>query len=324
MADPAPQGAVTTGQPGAAPAGAQPGAAAPAGPTAGVAYGTGVGAAGEIAISPELNEWAQAKGYKDFEALAKTNPTVYKLATSYRETEKFIGGDKIPLPKDMNDGEALKQVFGKLGMPADAKEYKLSVPPGQGDEFANSFRSAAHDANLTQQQAGKLNTWWNGMVDGLIKSDDAGRSERAAAEKIGLEKDWGGNYETNRELAARAQNLLSSELGIPRDKLTDGLEETFGLRDAMRILNFMGNKAQLTNDQFEGGGHGNERGGVQIMSIEDAKSEKNRLLNNREFAQDYRKGNSEARQKINQLNTIIASDAGPQQTKISNGPPARR
>lgn len=310
MADPAPNaGSIVPNAGGAPPAGGnQP----PPG-----------GTPDAITIAPELSEWAKAKGYGDFETRAKADPTFYKMATSYRETEKFIGGDKIPLPKDMNDAEAMKSVFAKLGTPADAKEYKLSVPEGQDAAFANAFRGAAHEANLTQGQAAKLNTWWNGMVDGIIKGEDSQRAEKAAADKIGLEKDWGGSFDANKEVAERMRNTLASELGIPRDKLTDGLEETFGLRDAMRILNFLGVKSNVAGDTFEGGEHGGNRGGGIQLTPDQARDEKGKLLADRDFALAYKQGKTEARQKLADLNAIIGAEGAPP-AKITQGDARRR
>lgn len=277
-----------------------------------------------ITVDPAIAEWGASKGYKDFETKASSDADFYRLATSYREAEKFLGGDKLPMPKDMNDTAALKTVFSKLGMPDTADGYKLNVPGGQATEFTASFKTAAHDANLTQPQAEKLNSWWNSMIDTTVQADNTRRSELAAADLAGLQKDWGGSFDANKEVATRAQNILSSELGIPRDRLSEGLEEVFGVRDAMRILNFLGTKASVVGDTFEGGDHNSTRGGGAAMSSEDAKTEKNRLLSDPQFAKDYRRGDSSAKAKLAALNTTIAGESPGYTPKVTNGAPGRR
>lgn len=271
-------------------------------------------------VPKEISDWAVGKGFKDFETKAKADPDLYKLATSYRETEKFIGGDKIPLPKDMNDKAAMRQVFEKLGAPKTADEYKISQSTAGNHDpaFSNWAKTQFHAANLTQGQAEILNQGWNGYIEGLLKQDTVATQERAAADVIGLQKDWPGEkFEANKEAATRAALKLSADLGISRDKMLDGLQESLGLRDAMRLLHHMGNTMKLTGDTFEGGEH--ENGGFQAtMGVEEARKAKTDLLADREFYNKYKKGDPEAKKRLEGLNAIIATEQ-PQTAKISTG-----
>lgn len=293
-------------------------------PTAGGDHNGGGAPNNPITVDPAMVEWAASKGVKDFDKKGATDPDFYRIATSYREAEKFLGGDKIAMPKDMNDTAALKTVFSKLGMPEKSDGYKLEVPGGQSTEFTESFKTAAHSANLTQSQAEGLNKWWNSQIDTMVQADNTRRSELAAADLVGLQKDWSGKFDENKEVATRAQNMLSSELGIPRDRLSEGLEEVFGVRDAMRILNFLGTKASVAGDTFEGGDHNSTRGGGPAMSSDDAKAEKERLLSDPKFAKDYRNKDASARARLANLNTLIAGTMPDTPPKVTVGAPGRR
>ena len=281
------------------------------------------GAQGAFTVPQDMLEWGKAKGLNSMATWAN-DPEAYKMAVMYRDTEKFIGGDKIPLPKDMNDNTALSTVFEKLGKPKDAKDYKLQIPEGHSDAFAQSFRSAAHQSNLTQKQAETLNTWWNGMVDGLLKQEDTQRAEKAASDKIGLEKDWPGDkFGANQEVATRAIAKIAGDLGIPRDNLADKLQDSLGLRDAMRLLHYVGNMAKVTGDSFEGGGHGDTRGGSKlVMSAEEATQAKNDLFKTKDNYIKYKKGDPEIVKRVNDLNAVIAAERN-NPTRTSTGQPGK-
>lgn len=274
-------------------------------PTPVVNQATSLETARDFVVPADMITWAKAKGLNSFDQWAK-DPEAYKMATSYRETEKFLGGDKIPLPKDMNDEAAIKPIFEKLGMPKEAKEYKLTVPDGANTDFADNFKQAAYGANLTQKQAEKLNTWWNGTVDKLQKAQEQQRGEAAATEKIALEKDWGSQFTSNKEVATRAALKVAGDLGIPRDKLLDGLEASLGLRDSLVLLKYMGELQQVKGDTFEGGEHGSLRGGKMALTPEQAQQTKDQLLKDKTFYQKYQSNDTEARQRLADLNNIIA------------------
>lgn len=267
---------------------------------------TSIETARDFVVPKEMLDWAGAKGYKDFETVAKANPDYYKMATSYRETEKFLGGDKLPLPKDMNDDKAMRPIYERLGMPKEAKDYKLVVPEGQPTEFAENFRQTAHTVGLSAKQAEGLNNWWNDMATKLGEAQENQRNEAAATEKVALEKEWGGKFNDNKEVATRAALKVAGDLGIPRDKLLDGLEASLGLRDASRLLQYLGDMQKVKGDTFEGGEHAATRGGRMAMTPEQAQQTKEALLKDKTFYQKYHSNDQDARKRLNDLNAIIS------------------
>ena len=63
----------------------------------------------------ELREFARNKGWKQ--------PA--EMVQGYRNLEKLIGGEKVPLPKGEADTEGWERVYKALGRPATPEEYQL-------------------------------------------------------------------------------------------------------------------------------------------------------------------------------------------------------
>jgi hypothetical protein len=260
------------------------------------------GEAGKFTVPKEIMDWGKGKIGDSFEKLANDNPDFYKFATSYRDTEKLLGGEKLPLPKDPNDAAAWDQVFDKLGRPKTAAEYKIPMKEGEDPTMVNWAKGVFHQAGLTQKQAERVGTEWNGFVEKIIAETDRQTGERAAADLAGLQKDWGNDFEGNKVVATKAWNTLASELGISRDKL-DALQEVFGVRDAMRLFEKIGTKLGAREDTFETGGN---RGGNATVSKEQAQKTKDQLLADPEFAARYKQKDHSAVQRLQELNAIIS------------------
>lgn len=265
------------------------------------------GAPGEITIDQAFKEWGASKGItpENFEKYARENPDFYKIANSYRNVEKLVGGDKLALPKDPNDENGWNQVFDRLGRPKDAKEYKFAETADKSlTEWAGPV---FHKLGLTQKQAEGLNVAFDELLKQGETLTSAQTAEKAAAEKIQLEKDWGGNFKGNQEKATRAWNMMASNLGIPQTKI-DEMQNVLGLRDSMRMLEFFSRGLKVTGDTFEGDGPGQRSTGA-TFSPEQAEAEKNKLLNDPGFAKRYRSGDKEARERLHTLNQIIGAAA---------------
>ena len=63
----------------------------------------------------ELREFIQNKGWND----------PGEMALGYRNLEKLVGGEKVPLPKGDTDNEGWERVYKALGRPAKPEDYQL-------------------------------------------------------------------------------------------------------------------------------------------------------------------------------------------------------
>jgi hypothetical protein len=149
------------------------------------------------------------------------------LAKSYKETKAFVGSsirppgpdadaatkkdfyDKlqkhaphlVPMPDD-KDEEGQKVLWGKLGRPADAKEYDFKAPDGIELDM-DSLRELAKDAGMTKAQFTKFATR---TAEGRAKVNDTLKADSAA-----LKAEWGQAYDPKLNAAASA----AAKLGAP-------------------------------------------------------------------------------------------------------------
>lgn len=262
------------------------------------------GDAGKFTVPEDMVAWGKNKVGDNFGKHANENPEFYKLAVAYRDTEKLLGGEKLPLPKDMNDDTAMSQIYDKLGRPKSPNDYKIPVKEGDDPALSNWSKEAFHKAGLSQKQAEKIAGGFNEYIGKIIAESDRQTQEKAAADMIGLTKDWGNDMEGNKIIAGKAWNALSSELGISRDKL-DALQEVLGVRDAMRLFEKIGTKIGMREDKFEGGENGQRGGGLSITKAE-AQQKKDALLADKSWAKRYKEKDVTAVKQIGDLNAILA------------------
>ncbi|MDE2020403.1 MAG: hypothetical protein KGJ13_08715, partial [Patescibacteria group bacterium] len=105
-------------------------------------------------------------GYLQNRGLDRKTPKEAALEAikAHREAEKFIGApaDKlVRLPKDEADTAGWEQVYGRLGVPADAKGYdfsdlKFSDGSEPDSDFTDFFKNNARKYHLTKQAARDL------------------------------------------------------------------------------------------------------------------------------------------------------------------------
>lgn len=133
----------------------------------------------------------------------KDNPTLSKyksvpeLANAYINAQRFIGGEKLPVPKTDED---FALVYDKLGRPQSPEEYKIELPKEIPSEFVKpetmaSFKSLAHKIGLNDKQAGELAKWY---FDGALGDAEAIKQAETQAREQGeaaLKREWGNGYE---------------------------------------------------------------------------------------------------------------------------------
>lgn len=233
----------------------QAGAPAPAAGQSGTPAGTGNGnnppasgtpAAGtgsqdwRSTLPPELQEDASIKKYSD----------VSSLARAYVSAQKLIGADKINVPGKHATPEDWKNVYTKLGLPADAKDYKIELDKESkvSADFLQAFTPAAHEMNLLPHQAkGVLNWLEKFNTEGYSKAKQQ-MEQRVASELDGLKKEWGAAYDQKFSYAAK----VAQDAGPDFLKY---LDETGAGNDVrmIKFLNSIGEKTIKEGTIIEGG-----------------------------------------------------------------------
>lgn len=226
-----PSGAAPTGTP---PAGAPPVVAPVAGTTP--AGTPPVGGEWFAGIADEgTRTWVQAKGWKDPGALAES---AYNL-------EKLIGHEKagrtVVIPGADAKPEEIAAYRAKIGVPANAADYKLPVPEGGSTEFAGEAAKWFHEAGVPPAQAQMLAGKWN---------EFSAKSSEAATQAAVVKADqdftrvvgaWGAEADANLEAGTRAaRQFLPAANPQERQALMSKIELAVGTETMLKMFSAIG------------------------------------------------------------------------------------
>ena len=221
----------------------------------------------------ELREFIANKGWKD--------PA--EMAAGYRNLEKLVGGEKVPLPKGDADAEGWERVYKALGRPARPEDYQL------GD-----LESAAqyHKLGLTARQATGLSAW----QDTLKAAQEQKTNEETAAQRsqqlAAIRKEWGGEFDENVRLGKRAVREFGLEGSV------EALEAALGSGELLKLTAKLGRG--LKEDAFAGKSAGRTFG----KSKDEAKEEIGALSQDKAFVQRYLINDVQAVKQFAELHRI--------------------
>lgn len=282
-----------------------PGGSAEAAAAAAAATAAAAAAAGSKpwydGANPELIGHLQTKGWHEKPA----NEAALLAIAAHREAEKYIGvpADQVlKLPKDATDEAGWKALYGRLGVPAEAKDYDLAaVKFADGSEPTDAFkdwvRATAHSLNIPKDQAGAFAA----SFVKYLETDAAGAAAETTAklqeEQKALDLDWGQNKEANLFIAKQA----AAKLGITPEAI-QALEGQVGYAAVMQAMLKVGRS--IGEDRFVTGGV--NAGG--IVSREQAVAQKAELMQDGAWAKRYLDGDAAAVRQMTALNTIIVGD----------------
>ncbi len=199
-------------------------AAPPAGSTNN-ASGTAVGGtppanppAGNPPAGNQNQDWrSQLPTELQEDAGIKKFGSVPALAGAYVSLQKLIGKDKIPVPGDGTSDEQWQEIFEKLGVPKEAKDYAVKFKDGVQLEqkFTDEFKANAHKLGILPKQAQALADWFS---DINLKSNGEFKAQSEAKAKQGFEavqKEWGAAFQAK---AARVNKFITDHGGSEAQK----------------------------------------------------------------------------------------------------------
>lgn len=232
--------------------------------------------------------------------------------SAYRDAQKLIGvpeNELVRLPKPNAPETDVKAFLGRIGVPAEAKEYDLStVKTAAGTEIdrtlADTMRTALLEARVPKDRAA-------GVVAAVVKLREAEDTAAKAAlttnitaEAQALKTNWGNNYDFNLTVANTALQKLGAAAGLAPDKIKtswDALAKLDGVGAAtvMEMLRVVG--ARMGEAPFIAGGQGVAG---QPLSQAAAKAEIDALKADKQFGDRLLAGGREERRKWDNLHQI--------------------
>jgi hypothetical protein len=212
---------------------------------------------------------------------------------SYRNLEKFVGGSKslIEIPGVDAEPDKMEEFYNRLGRPESADKYELSVPDNAEKETVEWFKEKAHSLGLTNDQASKLFSDWNSMVDEKMQSHQEQVAQMQQEQLASLKKEWGGAFDSQIAAGKRAVNTL----GYDQEALT-ALEEKLGTADMLKLFATIGSK--MGEDSFVDGGRSDGAFGLTPAA---AKQQLSDLKLDQGFMDQYLSGNPDALNKMKRL-----------------------
>lgn len=199
---PAASAPAASAAPAASPAAAPSAAPAAAPPASNSAWYGGFGNA-------EVKTWAEAKGFKDPEAVTES---AYNL-------EKLIGFDKagrtLVVPKDDASPEELRAFQSKLGVPEKPDGYTLPLPADADPKLLATMQGWMHEAGVPPKSATKL-------TESFVKFSVEQQAQQEQALVVNSDKAfadvtarWGKDADANIELGKRfAAQLLPEQVTL--------------------------------------------------------------------------------------------------------------
>lgn len=229
----------------------------------------------------DLKGYVQNKGWKDPK----------ELADGYRNLEKLLGGEKMPMPKGADDKDGWNRVYDALGRPKTAEEYKLPVPEGDNGEFAKVASGKFHELGLSAAQAQGLAEWWNATQAQNMQNFQAQSNAKIESDLQSLKSEWGAAYDENVEFGRRA----AREYGLDQDKLSK-IESALGTAEMIKLMAQIG-RAQGEAKFVDGENKGNTFG----MTPAAAQQRIEQLRADRDWTSKYLAGNADATNELARL-----------------------
>lgn len=165
----------------------------------------------------------------------KTIGDVTALAKSYVSAQKMIGSEKIVIPSKHATDEDWKQVFTKLGLPQELKDYAVDVPKDAAFDgiFVKGFSEAAYKAGILPKQAQAMVNWFNESNNKRMTEFSEGQAKERAKGIDGLKSEWGNAFDAQ---ISRAKQAL--KLNDPDGSLSKYLDKT-GLGNDAQIVKLL-------------------------------------------------------------------------------------
>jgi len=267
-------------------------------------------AAARAAADAAAGHWtagldAETKGYAQNRGLDKKTAAeaFFEASKAHREAERLIGApanEMIRLPKDPNAPE-WKDVYKRLGVPGDEKDYDFSTVKRAGDKplddaLSATLRQASLAGHLTKDGATQVAAQVVKHLDGIESAKAADDAANLLKEKAALKANWGANEAANMVVARAAVTAL----GI-KPETVSALEKVAGYAAVMEMFRNIGSK--IGEDRFIQGGPNAPAGGA--MTRDQAVSEKEALKKDVAWRNRYLAGGVEEKRKMDSLDRII-------------------
>ena len=205
----------------------------------------------------------------------QTFDSVDKLAKSYVNAVKKIGGDPARLVSIPQEGESWDSFYNQMGRPETPDGYNFGDDPDNELEF---YRNATHQLGLTQDQAQNMLDLYASVQEEQNQANDQATADFAVNSQIELKREWGADYDGRLDQAQRAFGQFATPA-------FSELMDSTGLGNHPEVVKaFAKIGAMLGEDKLiVGTGLGQSR-----VTPHDAKDQIQSLYSDQDFSKAYR------------------------------------
>ena len=204
----------------------------------------------------------------------QTFDSVDKLAKSYVNAVKKIGGDPANLVSLPQEGESWDNFYNQTGRPETPEGYEFGEDGGDLD----FYRSAVHQIGLTQEQATDMLDLYSSVQEEQNEASEKATADFAVDSQIELKREWQQNYDAKLDQAQRAFAQFSTP------EFNEIMDET-GLGNHPEVIKAFAKIGSMIGEDklVVGTGLGRSQ-----MSVHDAQDQIQSNYRDAEFSKAYR------------------------------------
>lgn len=185
------------------------------------------------------------------EPMLRSFKNIGDVVKSYVHSKRMIGAEKLPIPTKNSTHEEWREVYHKLGLPKDIKEFSIKKKEGGKipDEFIEGFKEKVFGLGVLPQQAQGIIDFYEEQLTSSESKMGADYKAQEEEEIAQLKKEWGQAFDLNIKKA----NAALAKYGNP--EMAKMLSET-GMGNNVHLVKFLTKVMESTGeDTFRGEGN---------------------------------------------------------------------
>ena len=228
--------------------------------------------------SEDFNTLLEKKGLSGLSQQEATE----SLAKSYTNLESMrnVPDDNLfNVSNDMSD-ESRDKLYSALGRPDEAGKYSYEAQETDNADLIDTFKTASHELGLTDKQVSNLIPKLNEKIVEIAEGHNAEMQTKNNDGLKELQKEWGGAWEQNKNLATRAAEYFGIDENMQSAIVASGNSAGF-----LKALNQMG--GLMAEGAMAGMSPQSGSAAMGVMTPEAAQQEINTKMADSDFKARY-------------------------------------
>jgi len=204
------------------------------------------------------------------------------LAKSYTNLESMrnIPSENLyNVSSDMSD-ESREKLYTAMGRPESADKYSYKTLETDHPELVETFKSISHELGMSDKQVAGLIPALNGKIVEIAGSQNAEIQAKNNEGLAALQKEWGGAWEQNKNMAVRAAEHFGITEEMQKAIVSSGNSAGF-----IKALNQMG--GLMAEGAMAGMSPQSGSAAMGVMTPEAAQSEISKRTSDKDFMARY-------------------------------------